>query len=267
MRLNFLKNKFLLLIIVILVIFFLNSYREGFYQKKIKNFFYSFSLPIQENFWRAGIKISDFFKTISDISNLKKENEELKLKKQELLSRVSELENLKNENESLRSALGLGLEKEFNLVIARVISKDISEDVIEINKGAKDGISKDSPVITGQKILIGKISEVYDNFSKVMLISNKNSSFSAKISGSEVSGAVKGKGNFNIFFDLVSKEEEIILEETIVSSVLGGVFPEGLLVGKIKEVKKSDIETFQQAEISPFLNINDLDQLFIIVDF
>jgi len=267
MRFNFLKNKFLLLIIAILVVLFLNSYREGFYQKKIKNFFYSLSLPLQENFWKAGINISDFFKTISNINNLKKENEELKLKNQELLSRVSELENLKNENESLRSALGLGLEKEFNLVMARAISKDISEDVIEINKGAKDGISKDLAVITSEKILVGKVSEVYDNFSKVMLISNKNSSFSAKISGKEVSGAVKGKGNFNFFLDLVSKEEEILPEETVISSVLGGTFPEGLLVGKIKEVKKSDIETFQQAEISPFLNINDLDKLFIIVDF
>ena len=96
---------------------------------------------------------------------------------------------------------------------------------------------------------------------------SKNSSFSAKISGREVSGAVKGKGNFNIFLDLVPKEEEITPEETVISSVLGGIFPEGLLVGKINEVRKSDIETFQQAEISPFLNINNLDYLFIIVNF
>jgi len=267
MRFNFLKNKFLLLIIAILVVFFLNSYREGFYQKKIKNFFYSLSLPLQENFWRAGIKISDFFKTISDINNLKKQNEELKLKNQELLSKIADLENLKKENEILRNALGLGLEKEFNLVMVKVIGKDISRDVIEISKGLKDGISKDLPVITSQKVLIGRISEVYDNFSRIMLISDKNSSFSAKISGSEVSGAIKGKGNFNIFLDFVPKEEEILPDETVITSALGGTFPEGLLVGKIKEIKKSDIEPFQQAEISPFLNINELDQLFVIVNF
>jgi rod shape-determining protein MreC len=267
MRLNFLKNKFPLLIIVILVILFLNSYREGVYQKKIKNFFYSASSPIQTAFWQAGIKVSDFFQTISKISDLKKENEELKLKNEELLSKIADLENLKKENENLRTALGLGLEKEFNLVMAKVIGKDISQDVIEINKGSKDGISKDLPVITSQKILVGRVSEVYDNFSKVMLISDENSSFSAKISGKEVSGVVKGKGNFNISLDLIPKEEEILSDETVITSVLGGTFPEGLLVGKIKQVKKSDIEPLQQAEIFPFLNINDLDQLFVVVNF
>jgi rod shape-determining protein MreC len=252
---------------LILIVLFLNFYQEGFYQKKLKNFFYSISLPLQTTFWQAGIKVSDFFKTISNISNLKKQNEDLKLKNQELLSKIADLENLKNENESLRSALELGLEKEFNLVMARVISKDISEDVIEINKGAKDGISKDLPVITAQKILIGKISEIYENFSKVMLISDKNSTFSAKISGKETTGVIKGLGNFSVFLDLVPKDDEVLPKDLVVTSVLGNVFPEGLLVGEVKGVNKSDINPFQQALIYPFLSINELDQIFIIVNF
>jgi len=267
MRFNFLKNKFFYIALGILVILFLNFYREGFYQKKLKNFFYSTSLPIQTTFWQAGTKVSDFFKTISDIKNLKKENEELKLKNEELLLKVSDLEDLKKENEFLRDALGLDLEKDFNLVMARVVAKDISHDEIEINRGLKDGISKDLPVITSQKILIGKISEIYDNFSKVMLISDKNSSFSAKIAGKETSGVVKGNGSFNAFLDLVPKEDEILSGDLIVTSILGNIFPEGLLVGEIKDVKKSDIDPFQQASISLFSNINSLDQLFIIVNF
>ncbi len=254
--------------LVILLILFLNLYRQGLYQKKLKNFFYSVSYPIQESFWQAGLKVSDFFQTISKIGELEKENEKLESKNQELLAKISELENLKTENEFLRNALGLGLEKEFNLVMARVTSKDISQDVIQINKGSKDGISKDMPLINSQKVLIGKVSEVYDNFSKVMLISDKNSSFSAKISGKEeITGVVKGKGNFNIFLDFVPKDKEILPEGIIVTSVLGGISPEGLLIGKIKDVKKSDIEPFQQVEISPFLDINDLDRIFIIVNF
>jgi len=267
MKFNFLKNKFFYIILGILLILFINFYREGLYQKKLKNFFYSISSSLQTTFWQAGIKVSGFFKTISDIKNMKKENEELKSKNEELLSKVSDLENIKKENQSLGDALGLGLEKDFNLVMARVLSKDISCDEIEINKGLKDGISKDLPVITSQKILIGKISEVYDNFSKVMLISDKNSSFSAKIAGKETTGVVKGKGNFNAFLDLVSKEDEISPGDLVISSILGNIFPEGLLVGEIKDVKKSDIDPFQQADISLFLNISDLDQLFIIVNF
>ena len=267
MRFSFLKNQFFILIIAVFLILFLNFYQKGLYLKKLKNFFYSISSPVQITLWQAGIKVSDFFQTISQISNLKKANEELKLKNQELLSKIADLENLKKENEKLRTALGLGLEKEFNLVLARVVSKDISQDGIEINKGAKDGLSKDLPVITAQKILVGKISEVYDNFSKVALISDKNSSFSAKISGKETTGIVKGQGGSDILLDLVPKEDEILPGDLVVTSILGKVFPEGLLVGEIKEVKKNDIDPFQQAVISPFLDINELDQLFIIVNF
>jgi len=267
MRFNFLKNRFLILIIIILALFFLNSYQEGLYRKKLKNYFYSISSPLQSTFWQAGIKVSDFFQTISRISGLKKENEELKLKNQELLAKISELENLKTENEFLRNALGLGLEKEFNLLMAKVISKDISQDVIEINKGSKDGISKDMPLITNKKVLVGKVVEVYDNFSKVMLISDKNSSFSAEISGKDITGIVKGNGNYNIFLDLVPKEKEIEKGDVLTTSVLGGISPEGLLIGTIKEIKKSDIESFQQAEISPFLEVGDLDQVFVLVNF
>lgn len=267
MRFNFLKNKFFYITLGILVILFLNFYREGLYQKKLKNFFYSISIPFQTTLWQAGIKVSDFFKTISDIKNLKKENEELKSKNEELLAKVSDLENIKKENQTLRDALGLGLEKDFNLVMARVVSKDISRDEIEINKGLKDGISKDLPVITSQKILVGKISEVYDNFSKVMLISDKNSSFSAKIAGKEITGVVKGNGSFDAFLDLVPKEDEILPGDLVITSILGNIFPEGLLVGEIKDVKKTDIDPFQQAAISLFSNINNFDQLFIIVNF
>jgi rod shape-determining protein MreC len=267
MRFNFLKNKFFYIALGILVILFINFYQEGLYRKKLKNFFYSISSSLQTTFWQAGIKVSYFFKTISDIKNLKKENEELKLKNEELLSKVSDLENLKKENQALRDALGLGLEKDFNLVMARVVSKDISRDEIEINKGSKDGISKDLPVITSQKIVIGKISEVYDNFSKVMLISDKNSSFSAKIAGKETTGVVKGNGSSDAFFDLVPKEDEILPGDLVITSILGNIFPEGLLIGEIKNVKKSDIDPFQQAAISLFSNISDLDQLFVIVNF
>ena len=160
--------------------------------------------------------------------------------------------------------MNLGLEKDFKLTLVQVIGKDISQDLLLINKGAKDGLAKNLPVITEQKNLVGRISEVYDDFSKVMLISDKDSSFDAKISEQEIFGVVKGKGGLNLFIDRVPQDKEIKSGDILVTSVLGGVFPAGLLVGEIKEVKKSDLEPFQQAEISPFFDIGKLGNLFVI---
>jgi len=251
-----------LIIVGILVILLLN-----FYKANVKNFFYRISEPIQKVFWRAGNKVSDFFETISEIRNLKKENEELKLKNQELLAQIALLEELKKENERLREALNIGLEKEFTIVLAQVIGKDISQDFILINKGSEDGISENLPVITQQKILLGKISEVYKNYSKVILISNKESSFDGKILEKETLGQVLGKGDFEVLFDLISPEQEITEGDLVETSALGGTFPKGLLVGQIREVKRSDIQPFYQAEISPFFDLGKLEMVFIILDF
>jgi len=270
------------IISALIVVFFLvlNLTPAG---KEVRNFFYLISAPIQKSLWRLGERVSDFFETISEIKNLKKENRELKLKIQELLAENAKLKELKKENEILREALGIGLEKEFKLSLAEVIGKDISQDSLIINKGSEDGISKGLPVITQQKVLLGKISQVYKNFSKVMLISNKNSTFSARFQDSEppailpsaeggrapkdIEGIVKGKGNLQLFLDLIPQNAEIREGDDIVTISLGGIFPEGLLVGEIKEVKKSDIEPFQQAEISPFFDIKAIESLFIIISF
>ncbi len=249
--------------------------------KEVKNLFYLISSPIQKSLWRVGDRVSDFFETISEIKNLKKEvdeislidtlryawlKEELKLKIQEFMAENAKLKELKKENEILRGALEIGLEKEFKLTLAEIIGKDISQDSLIINKGSADGISKGLPVITQQKILLGKINEVYKNFSKAMLISNKESSFDAKISEKDISGLVKGRGSLKLFLDRIPQEKEIKEGDLIVTTALGGIFPSGLLVGEIKEIKKSDIEPFQQAEIKPFFNITEIEKLFIILE-
>jgi rod shape-determining protein MreC len=129
---------------------------------------------------------------------------------------------------------------------------------------------------------LGKIGQVYDRFSEVILISNKESSFGAKILVGEseedksssspfaearvIDGIVKGKGSFNLYFDLIPREKEISERELVITSVLGGIYPQGLLVGEIKTIRKSDIEPFQTAEITPLFNVKNLDYLFIITD-
>lgn len=243
----------------ILIIFLLN-----FYQKEVKNFFYKISEPIQKFLWRVGDRVSDFFETITKINKLKKEADELLLKNQELMAEIVSLKELKKENEILREALEIGLKKDFKLIFAQVIGKDVSQDSILIDQGSKDGIRKGLPVISQQKTLVGEISQVYENFSKVMLISNRESSFDAKIPDTEIYGVVKGKGNFKLYFDLIPKDQEIREGDLLVTSALGGVFPPGLLIGEVKEVKKSDVELFQKAEIKPAFDIKELKFLFVV---
>ena len=272
MRFFFKRDKILVLIISgIILIFSLN-----FFQKTVKGFFYAISSPIQKTFWSAGDSVSDFFETVVGPKNLKTENDELKLKIQTLLAENSFLKELKSENEFLREALQIGLQKDFQLAFVTVIGKDIGQESILINQGAGDGLSFGMPVVTQQKILLGRISEVFENFSRVALISGKESAFDVKVlaspgeaggSGTDTTGVARGQGNSKIKFDLVPQDKVLKVDDLVVSSPLGGIYPEGLLIGMVNNVSRNDVSPFYQAEISPLFDVQDSSAVFVILNF
>ncbi|MEK7071743.1 MAG: rod shape-determining protein MreC, partial [Patescibacteria group bacterium] len=150
------------------------------------------------------------------------------------------------------------------LKMADIIAKDISEYSLMIIRGKKDGIIEGSPAITSQKVLVGRIGEVFDNFSKIILISNENSSFDAKIGGNDVYGIVKGKGHSEAWIELILKEKEVKIGDAVLTSALGGIFPKNLLVGEISEVQKSDVDLYQKAKINIGADIKELKTVFVI---
>lgn len=256
------RSKVLVFILGVMIILSLN-----FFQTEVKGFFYTISAPIQMGFWRAGDNVSDFFEALYNLNDLKTANDESQKVIQELLSEKASLAELKKENEILRDALQIGLQKDFQLAFVEVIGKDIGQESILINQGLKDGLSLGMPVITQNRVLLGRISEVFEHFSRVNLISSQNSVFDAKVSGTDMTGVVRGKGNSKIDFDLVPQEKFLQVDDLVISSFLGGIYPEGLLVGKIKEVSKNDVSPFYQAEIDPFFDIQEISSVFVILNF
>ncbi len=250
-------TPFIVILAFILILVLLNIF-----QKETRNFFYSIFSPIQKYLWTTG---SNFYEFLG--GNLKKENSELRVKNQELVNQLSLLEELKKDNEELRTALELNLNKDFKLVFAEIIAKDISENSILIDKGSEDGISKDMPVINGQRVIFGRISEVYNNFSRIVMITAKNFTFDVKVQNKEIYGVVRGERAMNIRLDLVPRDSELQEGDVLTTSSLEGVFPKNLLVGTVGEIKKEDTKFFQTAEIKPFLDIKSVENLFIITNF
>ncbi len=260
------KNKknaawFLLLVLLIIVVNL-----SGF-NRHIQNTFFAVSSSARQYLWQAGQNTATFLSRGRCDKILEEEIISLQADKNQLLSRLAILHELRKENEELRKALDMELHRDFDLLTARVISRDIFEDSFLINKGKQDGVSENQPVITFDKVLVGKIGKIYDNFSEVILISNQKSSFDAKIIDQDIFGLIRGKSNFRAYFDLVPRDKEIFPNQIIVSAALGGIFPAGLLVGEIREIERSDLEPFQQAEIDIFLDVRKIDYLFIITDF
>ncbi len=259
MRFPSFKNKIVGILLIVAFIFPLNVF-----QKQIKGFFYSASLPFQSFLWGKGSGVSDFFSSMFSGNALKQENNQLKEKTFALEAKVIELENISKENGQLRQAFDLGIQKDFQIIPAHIIGKNIGEDVITIDKGANDGLQKDMPVITPGKVLAGKIVEVFDGVSKVMLIWDEKSAFDAAVQNKQITGLLKGKGKFLATLDLIDKDKNPVEGDMVVTTRLGNMFPANLLVGTVKSIKKNDLVSFQSAEVLPLFDINASSILFVI---
>ena len=254
-------------IIVFALIIFLNIF-----QSPIRNSFYFISSPIVKVFSGAGKNFSVLFESFLNAKKLSGENNNLREDNQKLLSEISLLKEDLKENQDSKEFLKNTKSNNLKAVLGKIIGLDTFNDLILIDKGSDDGIFKDMPVISSQKVLYGKIFEVYKNFSQVMLISNKNSVLNVKIQRDDATktpiyGAIKGYGNLSFYLDLVDFNAEIKENDVLVTSGLEGIFPSNLLIGKVKSVNKNDLKPFQTAEIQPFFNIKNIDSLFLITNY
>ncbi len=267
--------KIFKIILLILLLFLVFVILNKFFYQSFKNAVFLISSPIEKVFWRGSNAFSQWLEGFFEFKKIKIENENLKKQILSLKREILKLKDIEQENEKLRKALNLNLIQEYNLILADVISLKSEEDSILINQGKRGGVKQNMSVITEEKILIGRTEKVFDNFSQVALISQKNFTFSVKITRNtkrkekekneeEILGIAKGKGNFKIWIELIPKKTEIKKGDLITTSFLGGIFQENLLVGEVKTVKKNNLESFQQAEIEPYFKKLKLDKVFLI---
>jgi rod shape-determining protein MreC len=261
---KFLVGTVILLFLLIVLNFFVSP---------IKNYFYIISSPIQKTFWVAGESSSIFLSSFLESGSLVKENENLKNENQKLLSQVAFLQSIEQGNQAQSDVSTACQNSGFKLIMAGVIGLD-DEDILSINKGSADGVSEGMPVISQQNVLFGKVFKVYKNFSKIMLVSNKNSIINVKIQQSqdnnpspEIDGVVKGNGGLSAYLDLIPISSNINLQDILVTSAIEKSFPKDLLVAKITQIQKNDQKPFQSASVQLFFDVKTMDNLFVITNY
>jgi rod shape-determining protein MreC len=257
-----------------LVLFFLVLIILNTASYQIKNYFYSLSGPVENKVWLAGHSVSKTLGSMLSAGSLSKENEKLKNENHKLLSQIISLQSQKRAIESQANILGNYSEGGFDLLMAGILGMN-NQNEISINKGKNHGISEGMPVINEHNVLFGKIIETYDNFSKIRLISDKNSVINVKIENQiqdqevlcpNIYGVVRGKGGFNGYLDLVPVDDQLNQGDILITSSLENTFPKNLLVGEIVEIEKNDQNPHQEAKLNLFLDIKT-DYLFVITNY
>jgi rod shape-determining protein MreC len=180
----------------------------------------------------------------------------------ELKNRYEELE---LENLRLKKFVNFTSQVPDTYVAAQIIARDPSPwfRTVMIDKGLSHGLRKGSPVLVPEGI-VGQVIHVADNFSRVLLITDRNSAVDALIQNSRVRGIVKGNNEDNCSFVYTLRKDEVNEGETIISSGLDQVFPKGLKIGRILSVTKAHSQLFQDITIETSVDFDKIEEVLVI---
>lgn len=255
--------KFSVVILVCFVLIFLNP--KGILNST-RTIFLETAYPFQKALYLLGRMLSDTGEFLGSIGDIKRENAELLKENNILYAQIALLESEKKENELLREQLNLVPRQKFDLESAFVIGQDPQrlDSWLAIDKGSVNGVQPEMPVIVSEGILVGRISEVTPHTARVILLSDSTSVVNVIDKETGAKGILRGEFGLGVVMNMVSQQESINNNDTIITSGLGGNFPRGLLIGKIQEVRSTGDQLFQQAVINPRIKYSKLNMVFVI---
>ena len=209
--------------------------------------------------------------------------------RQEMLREIATLRHelrrlqiIETDNVTLREQLGFKQRQKHKLLLCEVVSRGDTTgwwQAVRLNRGARDGVKPNLAVITTEGVL-GRTMAVSLGTCDVLLLSDPNSKVACKFSRTSAIGIVKGlgvdlSGDSRLemlssvrpcHMDYISKDHETFEGDEIVTSGLGGVFPEGLVMGRVMRSGPDPSGLYQRAEVSPSANLTAFRYAFVVVD-
>jgi len=152
------------------------------------------------------------------------------------------------------------------VLAAQVIGRDPSglfQSVI-INRGKRSGLSVNMPVVNADGV-VGRIVSVSDNYSKVLLLIDQNSAVDCINQRSRDNGIVKGLSSETCIMDYVLKTADISVEDVIITSGIGGIFPKGVPIGRVIEIQDPSDEFFMEIKIEPYVDFSRIEEILVIL--
>jgi len=256
------NNRLVIGLLIILIILFFSIKQN----KPFQSFFNTAARPFTRFFSGSGYWFSKKISFISNIGELRSENENLFNENLKLKFDLVQLIEIRNENKILREEIDLNakniFETEASLVIGQTLSKN--RKIIYLDKGSRDGVEEGMPIIVGKGVLIGKISKVYYSTSEAELVLDRDNKINAEIQSSQAKGIVQGEYGTSAAMDMIPQATNVEIGQTVITSGLGGTYPRGLLIGYVKDVGVTVDQLFQKATLDLPVQFINLRMIWII---
>ena len=208
-----------------------------------------------KNLWNSYISLIDV-------------NEENKLLRQQLLD-IEEKMNQHIENSvqflRLRNQLLFASKKITDKIFAEIIgeSADNNHDISLINRGSNQLVQRNY-IVLRKEGLVGRIQSVSPFQSSVQLITDHRSRVSSLIQRNRIRGLIYGTHK-GLEMRQINQHANIKIGDRVISSGLGGLYPKGLLIGWVKEIRRQKHELFKTAILDSAVDFNQIEEVFVIV--
>lgn len=210
-------------------------------------------------------RVALFFRNLSHLSSLGRENQTLIKENLALQSQLAILKEVQHENEILKNEMGfLKTKNEMKLIPANIIGRSMAGylKTVIIDRGNKDGLKEGQAVIS-QGFLIGTLRDVWANTSEVILITDNNSLVPVVLQESRGTGLLRG-GLGGLAVEDIPLNMPMNKGEQVVTSNLGGDIPAGILIGNVEEVISKEGEIFQKASVKSPIQFYFLEFVFVV---
>lgn len=229
--------------------------------------------PIQQAGQAVTRQIDRMFTAVGRLDTLEDENNQLREEIRLYREQLVDFDEYKLENEFYNKFLGIKEQNsDFSFQPATVTARDAAggEASFSIDAGTKDGIALHDPVIT-EDGLVGYISEVGTTISTVVTVIDPNLHVGALVSRTREAGVVKGEtalmaqGVCSLSY--LTSSSAVTIGDYVITSGAGGLFPKGLIIGTVSEVKKEQSNVSLYAVVEPTVDVQEITQVMVITEF
>lgn len=226
-----------------------------------------FFAPVQGVMSEATRSIGRAIYLVVNVGRLAAENERLYKELARLMSENNRLEEYKLESERLSRLLQFKEAVPHDTVAARVIARDPSNwlSTFVIDKGRRYGIAKDMVVIAPEG-LVGRVTSVTEDTATVWPIVDPQSAVGGIIQRSRTLVLVEGlAGEAGLCaLKALTPDADIKVGDEVISSGYGGIFPKGLLIGRVQEVREARYGITKTALVKPAVDLTRLEEVLVV---
>ena len=229
--------------------------------------------PLQSAVSSVSDAVSGFFGGFGNASDLKQQVADLEAEVRALREKMVDYDEIKLQNEWYNQILSLHEENpDYTFVSGKVIAQDASDPFcnFSINVGTVAGVKAGDPVVTADG-LVGVIEEAGLTYSKVRTVLDPALKASVSVSRTDESGYTGGSLTLAeqglLRLNSLERTSSAVSGDFVITSGLGGVFPSGLLVGRITEVSPDTDGMTLYGLVEPFVDVSELKRVMVITSF